>query len=178
MGLKGTKGFSDPSSLAGPRSWQLNKVPTVKTLTASAEGRTPLRFCRESGLRWRHQQEKVQVTVWDIPPDVVKLSTSLRGYQGFKPTVVLIDRELAGSQRGVKHFVPKRNGPSPEAHLSFFYKATYQCEWYSQIQAKVFGRWYWKVSNPSSHRTNEGIDRTASPSVLIVKLLVGRPSLS
>jgi len=46
------------------------------------------------------------------------------------------------------------------------------------IQAKVFGRWYWKVSNPSGHRTNEGTDRTASPSVLIGKLLVGRPSLS
>ena len=159
-------------------TWQLNKVPTVKTLTASAEGETSSRFCRESGLRWRHQQEKVQVTVWDIPLGVVKLGTSLRGYHGLKPTVVLIDRQLAGWQRGVKHFVLKRNGPSPEAHLSFFYKATYQCEWYSMIQAKVFGRWYWKVSNPSGHRTNEGTDRTASPSVLIGKLLVGRPSLS
>ena len=62
------------------------------------------------------------MTVWDIPPDVVKLSTSLRGYHGVKPTVVLIDRQLAGWQKGVKHFVPKRNVPSPEAHLSFFYK--------------------------------------------------------
>ena len=63
------------------------------------------------------------MTVWDIPPGVVKLGTSPRGYHGVKPTVVLSDRELAGSQRGVKHFVPKRSGTSPEAHLSFFHKS-------------------------------------------------------
>jgi hypothetical protein len=66
------------------------------------------------------------VTVWDTPPGVVKLGTSPKGYHGVKPTVVLSDRELAGSQRGVKHFVPKRSGTSPEAHLSFFHNATYQ----------------------------------------------------
>ena len=65
------------------------------------------------------------MTVGDIPLDVVKLSTSLRGYQGFKPTVVLTDRELAGSQGGVKHFVPKRIETFPEAHLLSFYIANY-----------------------------------------------------
>lgn len=36
---------------------------------------------------------------------------------------VLTDRELAGSQGGVKHFVPKRNGTSPEAHRPFIHKS-------------------------------------------------------
>jgi hypothetical protein len=49
------------------------------------------------------------------------------GYQSqgfpsrYKDNEVLTDRELAGSQDGVKHFVPQRNGPSPEAHRLYFH---------------------------------------------------------
>ncbi len=51
------------------------------------------------------------------------------GYQSqgfpsrYEDNEVLTDRELAGSQGGVKHFVPKRNGTSPEAHRPFIHKS-------------------------------------------------------
>ena len=47
-------------------------------------------------------------------------------YDGFprrlKVDVVLRYRKLTDLQRGVKHFVFKRNETSPEAHLSFIHK--------------------------------------------------------
>jgi hypothetical protein len=62
------------------------------------------------------------VTVRHSLPGVVGLGTSLKGFRDVEVYEVLTDREQAGSQGGVKHFVPKRNEPSPEAHRPFFHR--------------------------------------------------------
>jgi hypothetical protein len=64
------------------------------------------------------------VTVRHSLPGVVELGTSLKGFRVVaRDDEVLTGRELAGSQGGVKHFVPKRNGTSPEAHRPFIHKS-------------------------------------------------------
>ena len=65
------------------------------------------------------------MTVRHTLPGVVGLGTSLKGFRVVQDNEVLTDRGLAGSQRGVKHFVSKRNGTSPEARLSSFYNAIF-----------------------------------------------------
>jgi len=61
------------------------------------------------------------VTVRHTLQGVVGLGTSLMGFRDVEVYEVQKGRELAGSQRGVKHFVLQRNETSPEAHLSFFH---------------------------------------------------------
>jgi len=63
------------------------------------------------------------VTVRHTLQGVVGLGTSLMGFRDVKVYEVLTDRKFADLQRGVKHSVLQRNGPSPEAHLSFFHNA-------------------------------------------------------
>jgi len=57
------------------------------------------------------------VTVRHILSDIVGLSTSIKGYRYVKVNVVLKYRRLTDLHKGVKYFFPKRNEPSPEAHL-------------------------------------------------------------
>jgi hypothetical protein len=92
-----------------------------------------------------------------------------------KDNEIPTDRGLAGSQRGVKHFVSKRNGTSSEARLSSFYNAIFN---YEKLKDKQ------KTSDVDSERclilqtlVNEVIRETASLLMSITKYLVGRPSL-
>ena len=62
------------------------------------------------------------MTVRHTLSGVVGLGTSMRGFRDVKVYVVLKYRELTDLQKVVKHFVPKRNETSHEAHLSFFRK--------------------------------------------------------
>ena len=126
-----------------------------------------------SGLRWRHQQEKVKVMVRLRRQSDVGLSHQF--FKGIRRhnltisswTVVLADyRKLSG----ISFF--KREASHLRAQLSWLSLCWFIYEKINYRKGEVSERLNWKSPNSLSRNTNEEIDRTPSPSVLTKKVLV------